>query len=79
MIKRHNSAGTDEIPAESIKAWERTIRSEIHKLINSIWNKDELPEEWKESIIVPKNVVIIEVYNFFQVHTKFCPTYCCQR
>jgi hypothetical protein len=26
---------------------------EIHKLINSIWNKEELPEEWKESIIVP--------------------------
>ena len=25
----------------------------IHKLIVSIWNKEELPEEWKESIIVP--------------------------
>ena len=23
------------------------------KIIGSIWNKDELPEEWKESIIVP--------------------------
>ena len=35
------------------------------KLINSVWNKKELPEEWKESIIVPiyeieENVVIIE-------------------
>ena len=27
--------------------------SEINKLINSIWNKEELPEEWKESINVP--------------------------
>jgi hypothetical protein len=27
--------------------------SEIHKLVNSIWNKEELPEQWKESIIVP--------------------------
>ena len=26
---------------------------EIHKLINSIWKKEKLPEEWKESIIVP--------------------------
>ena len=26
---------------------------EIHKHIISIWNKDELPEEWKDSIIVP--------------------------
>ena len=27
----------------------------INKLIISIWNKEELPEEWKESIIVPIN------------------------
>jgi len=36
-----------------IKAGGRTIRYEIHKLIISIWNKEELPEEWKESIVVP--------------------------
>jgi hypothetical protein len=36
-----------------IKAGGRTIRSDIHKLINSSWNKEELPEQWKESIIVP--------------------------
>ena len=26
---------------------EAALRSKIHKLINSIWNKEELPEEWK--------------------------------
>ena len=26
---------------------------EIYKLITSIWKKEKLPEEWKESIIVP--------------------------
>ena len=26
---------------------------EIHTLITSIWKKEKLPEEWKESIIVP--------------------------
>jgi len=31
----------------------RTICCEIHKLIISIWNKEELPDEWKESIIAP--------------------------
>ena len=36
-----------------IKAGGKTIRCEIHRLIISIWNKKELPEEWKESIIVP--------------------------
>jgi hypothetical protein len=29
------------------------LRSEIHKRIISIWNKEELPEEWKESVILP--------------------------
>jgi hypothetical protein len=23
------------------------------KLINSVWNKEELPDQWKESVIVP--------------------------
>jgi hypothetical protein len=27
--------------------------SETHKLINSIWKKEKLQEQWKESIIVP--------------------------
>jgi hypothetical protein len=52
-LKRHKSPGIDQIPAELIKAGGRTIGSEIHKLINSIWNKEELLEQWKESIIVP--------------------------
>jgi hypothetical protein len=42
----------DQIPVELIKAGGRTIRSEVCKLINSIWNKEELSVEWEESIIV---------------------------
>ena len=52
-LKSHKSLGVDHIPAELIKAEGRTIRSGIHKLIAFIWNKEELPEEWKESSIVP--------------------------
>jgi hypothetical protein len=52
-LKSHKSLAIDQIPAEMIKAGGRTIRCVIHKLIISIWNKEELPEEWKESIIVP--------------------------
>ena len=36
-----------------IKAGGGTIRSEIRELINSFWNEKELPEQWKESIILP--------------------------
>ena len=63
-----------------IKAEGITIRYEIHKLIISILNKEELPEELKESIIVPiykkgdkKTVVIIVEYHFSQLPTKFYP------
>jgi hypothetical protein len=39
------------------------LLSAIHKLINSIWNKEEFPDQWKESIIVP-------------IHKKVDKTYC---
>jgi len=52
-LKTHKSPGIDEIPAELIKAGGGTICGEIHKLITSNWKKEKLPEEWKESIIVP--------------------------
>jgi hypothetical protein len=29
------------------------LLSAIHKLITSVWNKEELPDQWKKSIIVP--------------------------
>ena len=51
-LKGHKSQGIDQIPAELIKAGGRKICSEIHKLSISTWNKEKLPEEWKESIIV---------------------------
>jgi len=47
-LKSHKSPGTDQIPAELIKAGVRTICLEIHKLITSIWKKEKLPEEWKD-------------------------------
>jgi hypothetical protein len=52
-LKRHESAGIDQIPTEVIKVGGTTISSVIHKPINSILNEDELPEEWKDSIIAP--------------------------
>jgi hypothetical protein len=36
-----------------IKAGGEKLRSEIHRLIRSTWNKEELPQQWKESITVP--------------------------
>jgi hypothetical protein len=50
-LKRYKSTGIDHIPAEMIQAGGNILRSEIHKLINSIFNKEELPQQWKESTI----------------------------
>jgi hypothetical protein len=44
--KRYKSPGSDQIPAEPIQAGGETLWSEVKKLINSIWNKEELPDQW---------------------------------
>ena len=51
--KSRISPALDQIPGELIKAGSRTICYEVHKLINSIWIKEELPDDLKEPIIVP--------------------------
>jgi hypothetical protein len=38
-LKTHKSPGIDQIPVEIMKAEGTTIRSDIHKLINSTWKK----------------------------------------
>jgi hypothetical protein len=53
MLKSYKSPGTDQIPTEMVKTGGETLYSEIHRLICCIWNKEELPQQWKEFIIVP--------------------------
>jgi len=62
-LKSHKSPDTDQIPAELIKAGGKTIRCEIHKLIISIWNTEEMTEEWKESFIMPINKMGDKTYS----------------
>jgi len=52
-LKCQKSSGSNQIPSELIKGGDRKICYQIHKLIISIWNKEELQEEWKQSIVVP--------------------------
>jgi hypothetical protein len=52
-LRSYKSLGTDQIPTELIKAEGETLCSQIQRLIYSIWNKEELPQQWKESIIIP--------------------------
>jgi hypothetical protein len=52
-LRSYKSLGTEKIPAEVIKAGCEILCSVIQKLIRSTWNEEELPEEWKKSIIIP--------------------------
>jgi hypothetical protein len=52
-IRKYKSSSFDQISADLIKTEGRTIRYEIHKLINSVCNKEILPEDWKGSVIAP--------------------------
>jgi hypothetical protein len=55
-MKKYKSLGSDQILAELNQAGGEILLSAINKLINSVWNKKELPDQWKESIIVPVHV-----------------------
>jgi hypothetical protein len=52
-LKSYKLPGADHIPAELIQAGGETLHSKIHKLIKLIWNKEELPHQWNESVVVP--------------------------
>jgi hypothetical protein len=46
-LKRHKSPGTDRMTAEFIKQWVEEF-ADICKLIYSVWNKEDLTEQWKQ-------------------------------
>jgi hypothetical protein len=51
-LRRYKSPGIDQILVVPIQARRNILCYEIHKLINSIRKKEELPHQWKESVIV---------------------------
>ncbi|KAJ4433774.1 hypothetical protein ANN_16086 [Periplaneta americana] len=52
ILKKYKSPGIDQIPAELIQEGGRALSSEIYKLVLAIWEKEIVPEQWKESIII---------------------------
>jgi hypothetical protein len=70
-LKKYKSPGSDKIPAELIQAGGEILLSAIHKLIHSVSNKEEMPDQWKESIIIPihkrlKTKLTVIIINFIQ-------------
>jgi hypothetical protein len=44
-LEKHKLSGSDQIPTELIQADDETLVSVTNRLINSIWNKEELPNQ----------------------------------
>jgi hypothetical protein len=44
-LKRYKLPGSDQILAELFQAAGEILSSKIHILINSIWNKEKLPDQ----------------------------------
>jgi hypothetical protein len=51
-LQKYKSPGSDKIRAQLIQAGGEILGPKIHKLINTIWNKEELLDQLKENIIV---------------------------
>jgi hypothetical protein len=52
-LKKYKSPGIVQILAELIQAGGAILWSEIYQYINSIWNMEEFPDQWKMSVNVP--------------------------
>jgi hypothetical protein len=77
-LKKYKSPDSDQIPAELIQSEGKMLLSAIHKLINSAWNKEELPDQWKSLLlyqftkrVTKLTVIIIVGHHCYQHHTKF--------
>jgi len=52
-LKNNKAAGTDGIHLELIKYRGNKLLNRMYELVRQIWEEERIPEEWKETIIVP--------------------------
>ncbi|XP_046685325.1 uncharacterized protein LOC124371058 [Homalodisca vitripennis] len=52
-LKTNKAPGKDEITAEFLKKGGEIVVENLWKLILRIWEKEEMPAEWQEAIIIP--------------------------
>jgi len=52
-LKNNKAPGSDNIVPELIKEGGQKLKHKIHTLILKIWEKEELPVNWENSILCP--------------------------
>lgn len=53
MLRHGKAPGDDEIVSECLKKGGQGLLNQLHKLMNTIWEQEEIPEAWRISIICP--------------------------
>ena len=51
-LKNNKSPGTDGIPGEVLKNGGTALHHEVHQLILSIWEAEDVPQQWKDARII---------------------------
>ena len=51
-LKSGKATGLDSISVEELKADPETTITKLHRIFEMIWERDEVPQDWKESLIV---------------------------
>ena len=52
-LKNNKATGSDNIPAELLKAGGEVVARKIYNLISKIWNDECLPRDWNKGIMIP--------------------------
>ncbi|KAL4082900.1 hypothetical protein QTP88_029554 [Uroleucon formosanum] len=52
-LKNHKAPGEDGITGELLKTGAENLVKYIHRLISLIWEKEEIPKEWKTALVYP--------------------------
>jgi hypothetical protein len=52
-LKNNKAAGIDGIHPELIKYRRIKLLNRMYELVRQIWKAERIPEEWKETLIVP--------------------------
>ena len=53
QLKSHKAPGFDNINSETLKAGGSILSRWIHRVINKIWESEDIPEDWLRAIVVP--------------------------
>jgi len=52
-IKKKKAAGIDSVPMEAWIYVGKDLRKRLVELLQKVWSTGKMPQDWKESIIVP--------------------------